>query len=128
MTVVGLLVIAVLLFLNRRGWVAAVAWLLIALIYLSEILILRNNEATLGTNEVAVFDLLVYAELLAVSLLPSLSVFPVSLCNCAFILVAVFSSQPVTTGPDSQPVLVKNLLVEPLTLQGGSDLSLGGQH
>jgi hypothetical protein len=116
-TVVGLLVIALLLFLNRRGWVAVVAWLLIGMIYLSELLILRNNGATLGTNEVAVFDLLVYAELLAVSLLPALSVFPVALTNCAFIMVAVFTLQPSSSDSISHPAYVTNLLIEPLTLQ-----------
>ena len=116
-SVVGLLVIAALLFLNRRGLVAAVAWVLIGMIYLSELLILRNNEATLGNDAVAVFDLLIYAELLAVSLLPALSVFPVALINCAFILVAIFSLRPPTSETLSQPVFLTNLLVEPLTLQ-----------
>jgi hypothetical protein len=115
-TVIGLLAIAALLFMNRRGWVTAIAWLLIVLIYLSFLLILRNNQSTLGPDEVAVFDLLIYTDLLAVSLLPPLTVFPVALLNSALILVAIFSLRS-PADAFNQPAFLTNVVVEPLTLQ-----------
>jgi signal transduction histidine kinase len=114
-TVVGLLAIGLLLFLNRKGQVAVVAWILIALMYLSVFLIL-HKQGSLDSTNVAVFDLLIYGELLAVSLLPALTVFPVALSNGAFILVAIFSLQPAANA-FSQPAFVTNVVVEPLTLQ-----------
>lgn len=114
-TVVGLAVIALLLFFNRQGWVAGVAWLLIGMIDLSVVLILLRQRG-LNTGEVAIIDLMVYTELIAVSLLPAINVFLVALGNSAFILIAIFVSHP-PSSDFSQPLFITNLVVEPITLQ-----------
>ena len=114
-TFAGLAVIAVLLFFNRQGWVAGVAWLLIAMIDLSVVLILIK-EGKLNTGEVAILDLMVYTELIAVSILPAINVFLVALSNCAFILVLTVIARP-SADAFSQPAFLTNLLIEPITLQ-----------
>ncbi|HEY7126814.1 MAG TPA: hypothetical protein VH540_22945 [Ktedonobacterales bacterium] len=114
--VVGVLVIALLLLLNRKGWVWAVAWLFIGLIFL-EVMRSLSQQGHLDSGDAAIFDLLVYADLLAVSLLPSLSVFPVALTNCALIVAAFFLLTPSSPDAATQEAFVSNLLVEPVTLQ-----------
>jgi hypothetical protein len=114
-TFAGLAVIALLLFFNRQGWVAGVAWLLIGMIDLSVVLILMK-EGKLNTGDVAILDLMVYTELIAVSILPAINVFLVALSNCAFILVLTFIARP-SADAFSQPAFLTNLLIEPITLQ-----------
>ena len=110
----GLVVIALLLFFNRQGWVAGVAWLLIGIIDLNVVLILIS-AGSMNAGDVAILDLMVYTELIAVSLLPPVNVFLVALSNSAFILVVTFIARP--SDAFAQPEFVTNLLIEPITLQ-----------
>jgi hypothetical protein len=114
-TLIGLGILALLLWFNRRGWVAVVAWLLIAVIYLVVVLLVAQ-QGGVESNDVALFDLLIYAELLAVSLLSPVTVFLVAFANCTFILIAVFAL-PHPSSSLSNPTFVTNLLMQPLTLQ-----------
>ncbi len=113
-TIVGLLFIGLLLFLNRQGWVSAVVWILVGLLYLSVIAIFRHN-GSLQISSVGVFDILIYAELLVVSLLPAYFVFLVMLSNCTLILLTLFTLAPPNAFND--PGFVTNLTVGPLVLQ-----------
>ncbi|HEY7355348.1 MAG TPA: hypothetical protein VH590_02745, partial [Ktedonobacterales bacterium] len=113
---VGLGFLVLLLFLNRRGLVSIVGGCLIALIYLSFVLILQAMPH-LDPTEVAVFDLLIYAELIAVSLLPSVSIFPVAISNCFLILLGIFGLQGSSPAGILQTRALDTYLVEPITLQ-----------
>ena len=113
---IGLVFLGLLLFLNRRGLVSVVGGVLIALIYLSFVLILRGMPR-LDPTEVAIFDLLIYAELIAVSLLPSVSIFPVAISNCFLILIGIFGLQGATPENILQTRALDTYLIEPLTLQ-----------
>ena len=113
---VGLGLLGLLLFLNQRGLVWAVGGLLIAAIYLSFVLILRGMPR-LDPAEVAIFDVLIYAELIAVSLLPSVSIFPVAISNCVLILLGIFGLQGSTPEGILQTRALDTYLVQPITLQ-----------
>lgn len=112
----GLAFLGFLIFLNQRGLVSVVGSLLIILIYLSFILILKDVPE-LDPSEVAIFDLLIYAELIAVSLLPSMSIFPVAISNCCLILLGVFGLQGAAPEAVMQTRTLDTFLVQPLTLQ-----------
>ncbi len=115
---IGLLVIGGALLLNRLGAVEVVALLLIGVIDVGYVAILVSAHATLDLLVVPVFDLLIYAVLIAVSLLPPAIVFLVAMGNVVLILGAV-SLRPHTTEFDAllQSGHIDGLLVQPITLQ-----------
>ncbi len=115
---IGLLVIGGALLLNRLGAVAVVALLLIASIDVGYVAILVSAHATLDLLVVPVFDLLVYAVLIAVSLLPPALVFLVALSNMVLIVGAVYL-RPHTPEFDAllQSGHIDGILVQPITLQ-----------
>jgi hypothetical protein len=112
----GLGFLGLLLFLNRRGLVSAVGSLLIALIYLAFILIL-GAVPRLDPAEVAIFDVLIYAELIAVSLLPAISIIPVAVANCCLIFLGIFGLQGTSPEAILQTRALDTYLIQPLTLQ-----------
>jgi len=115
---VGLLVIIGALVLNRLGWVAMVALLLIGVIDVGYVAILVSAHSTLDLLVVPVFDLLIYAVLIAVSLLPPAVVLLVAMGNVALILGAVYL-RPHTPEFDAllQSGHIDGILVQPVILQ-----------
>jgi hypothetical protein len=92
--------------------------LLIAVVDLGCGLMLLTMPMGLDVSDLPVFDVLVVSVLIAVSLLPAASVFPVAASNIAFI-VAILAFQPRT--PELNMVLSSNMgynaIVQPISLQ-----------
>jgi len=93
--VLGLFLCAIALLFNQMGKVTIVSILLIAVVDLGCGLMLLTTPMGLGVSDLPTFDVLIVSELIAVSLLPPISVFPVALSNIAFI-VADLVFQPKT--------------------------------
>src|SRR5215470_2165620 len=93
--VLGLALCAVAALFNQFGKITIVAVLLIAVIDLGCGLMLLTSPMGLDVSNLPVFDVLLVSELIAVSLLPAMSVFPVALGNILF-TVAVLLFAPRT--------------------------------
>ena len=91
--ILGLALCAIALLFNQMGKVTVVSILLIAVVDLGCGLMLLTTPMGLGVSDLPTFDVLIVSELIAVSLLPPISVFPVALSNIAFI-VADLAFQP----------------------------------
>jgi hypothetical protein len=85
----GLALCAVAALFNQLGKITIVSILLIAVIDLGCGLMLLASPMGLDVGDLPVFDVLLVSELIAVSLLPSISVFPVALSNILFILAVI---------------------------------------
>ncbi len=116
--VLGLVLCTVALLFNQMGKVTVVSILLIAVVDLGCGLMLLTTPMGLGVSDLPTFDLLVVSELIAVSLLSPMSVFPVALSNIVFI-AADLLFQPRT--PELQMVLTSsmafNTIAQPISLQ-----------
>jgi hypothetical protein len=116
--VLGLLLCAVALLFNYIGKVTVVGILLIVVIDLGCGLMLLTTPMGLGVSDLPTFDILIVSELIAVSLLTPISVFPVALSNVVFI-IADLLFQPRTT--ELQMVLSSsmgfNAIAQPISLQ-----------
>lgn len=116
--VLGLVLCAIALLFNQMGKVTVVSILLIAVVDLGCGLMLLTTPMGLGVSDLPTFDILVVSELIAVSLLPPMSVFPVALSNVVFI-AADLLFQPRT--PELQMVLTSsmgfNAIAQPISLQ-----------
>jgi hypothetical protein len=88
---IGLVVLSIALFLNRRGKISSAAWILIINIDVGlwASILTSPGPAGLTANSVPLYDLLVISELLGVSLLPPRSVFIIALCNSAFVITSL---------------------------------------
>lgn len=84
---------------NQLGKVTLVSLLLILVIDLGCGLMVLTSPTGLDVGDLPVFDVLLVSELIAVSLLPPVSVFPVALSNILFV-IAVFVFQPHTPALD----------------------------
>ncbi len=116
--VFGLILCAIALLFNQMGKVTVVSILLIAVVDLGCGLMLLTTPMGLSVSDLPTFDILVVSELIAVSLLPPISVFPVALSNIVFI-VADLMFQPRT--PELHMVLTSsmgfNTIAQPISLQ-----------
>ncbi len=116
--VLGLVLCAVALLFNQMGKVTVVSILLITVVDLGCGLMLLTTPMGLDVSDLPTFDLLVVSELIAVSLLTPISVFPVAVGNIVFI-VADLLLQPRTSG--LQMVLSSsmgfNAVAQPISLQ-----------
>ena len=116
--VLGLILCAIALLFNYMGKVTVVSILLIAVVDLGCGLMLLTTPMGLGVSDLPTFDILVVSELIAVSLLPPMSVFPVALSNIVFI-AADLMFQPRT--PELHMVLTSsmgfNAIAQPISLQ-----------
>lgn len=116
--VLGLALCAVATLFNQFGKVTIVTILLIAVIDLGCGLMLLTSPMGLDVSDLPVFDVLLVSELIAVSLLPAFSVFPVALGNMLF-TVAVLMLAPRTM--ELNMVLTSNMayntILQPLGLQ-----------
>ena len=81
--VLGLALCAVATLFNQFGKVTIVTVLLITVIDLGCGLMLLTSPMGLDVSDLPVFDVLLVSELIAVSLLPAFSVFPVALATCS---------------------------------------------
>lgn len=113
----SLLIDVVAIVLNRRGRIIAAGLLVLLMIAGSTGLGLLFLPGGLDTSALPLFDLMVQGELVAVSLLPPLSVFPVMVINCIFFW-AILAFTPHTHALDD---LLKtrgySILVVPIVLQ-----------
>ncbi len=116
--ILGLFLCAVALLFNQIGKVTVVSILLIAVVDLGCGLMLLTTPMGLGVSDLPTFDVLIVSELIAVSLLPPISVFPVALSNIAFI-IADLVFQPKTG--ELHMVLTSsmgfNAVAQPISLQ-----------
>ncbi len=116
--VLGLALCAIALLFNQMGKVTIVSILLIAVVDLGCGLMLLTTPMGLGVSDLPTFDVLIVSELIAVSLLPPMSVFPVALSNITFI-VADLVFQPKTD--ELHMVLTSsmgfNAIAQPIGLQ-----------
>jgi hypothetical protein len=116
--VLGLALCAVAALFNQFGKVTIVTVLLIAVIDLGCGLMLLTSPMGLDVSDLPVFDVLLVSELIAVSLLPAISVFPVALGNMLF-TIAVLLFAPRTM--ELHMVLTSNMayttILQPLGLQ-----------
>jgi len=116
--VLGLARCAVAALFNQFGKITIVTVLLIAVIDLGCGLMLLTSPMGLDVSNLPVFDVLLVSELIAVSLLPALSVFPVALGNILF-TIAVLMFAPRTM--ELNMVLTSNMaydtILQPIGLQ-----------
>jgi hypothetical protein len=116
--VLGLALCAVAALFNQFGKITIVTVLLIAVIDLGCGLMLLTSPMGLDVSNLPVFDVLLVSELIAVSLLPALSVFPVALGNI-FFTIAVLMFAPRTM--ELNMVLTSNMaydtILQPIGLQ-----------
>jgi hypothetical protein len=116
--VLGLALCAVAALFNQFGKITIVTILLIAVIDLGCGLMLLTSPMGLDVSSLPVFDVLLVSELIAVSLLPAISVFPVALSNMLF-TIAVLMLAHRTMGLEM--ALTSNMaydtILQPLGLQ-----------
>jgi hypothetical protein len=116
--VLGLALCAVAALFNQFGKITIVTVLLIAVIDLGCGLMLLTSPMGLDVSDLPVFDVLLVSELIAVSLLPAISVFPVALGNILF-TIAVLMFAPRTM--ELNMVLTSNMaydtILQPIGLQ-----------
>ncbi len=114
----GLALCGVAALFNQLGKITVVGIMLIAVIDLGCGLMLLTSPMGLDVSDLPVFDVLLVSLLIAVSLLPAISVFPVALSNILFI-IAVITLKPHTM--DMTMLLTSNMayntLVQPVSLQ-----------
>jgi len=114
----GLALCGVAMIFNQFGKVALVSVLLILVVDLGCGLMLLTSPMGLDVGDLPVFDVLIISLLIAVSLLPAVTVFAVALSNILFIF-AVLAFMPRT--PELNMMLASNMayntIVQPVTLQ-----------
>lgn len=116
--VLGLVLCGIAALFNQVGKITIVSILLIAVVDLGCGLMLLTSPMGLDVSDLSVFDVLLVSELIAVSLLPAISVFPVALSNILFIL-AVIALMPRTMNLNMmlESNMAYNTLVQPVSLQ-----------
>lgn len=87
--VLGLALCGLAMLFNHFGRVTVVSVLLILVVDLGCGLMLLTSPMGLDVGDLPVFDVLLVSELIAVSLLPAMSVFPVAISNVLFILLDI---------------------------------------
>jgi cell division protein FtsB len=116
--VLGLALCAVAALFNQFGKVTIVTVLLIAVIDLGCGLMLLTSPMGLNVSDLPVFDVLLVSELIAVSLLPAISVFPVALGNMLFtIVVLMFAPRTMELNMVLNSNMAYNTILQPLGLQ-----------
>jgi hypothetical protein len=116
--VLGLILCVFAMLFNRLGRLTVVSLLLIAVVDLGCGLMLLMTPMGLDVGDLPIFDVLVISELIAVSLLPAASIFPVAASNIAFI-VADLAFQPRTPGLNMMLTssMGYNAIMQPIALQ-----------
>src|SRR5258708_24040672 len=116
--VLGLAICGVAMLFNRGGKAIVSSILLIVVIDLGCGLMLLTSPMGLDVANLPVFDLLIISELIAVSLLPAGSVFPIALGNILFILADI-GLQPHTSALTRLRAsgMAYDVIVQPIGLQ-----------
>src|SRR5712692_8895255 len=116
--VLGLLICGVAMLFNRGGKAIVSSILLIVVIDLGCGLMLLTSPMGLDVANLPVFDVLIVSELIAVSLLPAVSVFPIALGNILFILGDI-ALQPHTSALNQLLAsgMAYDVIVQPIGLQ-----------
>jgi hypothetical protein len=116
--VLGLALCAVAALFNQFGKLTIVTVLLIAVIDLGCGLMLLTSPMGLDVSSLPVFDVLLVSELIAVSLLPAISVFPVALSNMLFtIVVLIFAPRTMELNMVLTSNMAYDTILQPLGLQ-----------
>ena len=116
--VLGLALCAVAALFNQFGKVTIVTVLLISVIDLGCGLMLLTSPMGLDVSSLPVFDVLLVSELIAVSLLPAISVFPVALSNMLFtIVVLIFAPRTMELNMVLTSNMAYDTILQPLGLQ-----------
>ncbi len=114
----GIALCGIAMMFNRMGKVNIVSFLLICIVDLGCGLMLLMSPMGLDVSELPIFDLLVVSELIAVSLMPAISIFPVAISNIVFI-IAMLVLMPHT--PELAMVLKSDMaydaIAQPISLQ-----------
>src|SRR5215469_15059465 len=116
--VLGLVICGVAMLFNRGGKAIISSILLIVVVDLGCGLMLLTSPMGLDVANLPVFDVLIVSELIAVSLLPAISVFPIALVNILFIFADI-AFQPHT--PALHQLLASGMaldvVAQPIALQ-----------
>jgi len=116
--ILGILLCGIAMLFNRLGHVGVVSILLICVVDLGCGLMLLDAPMGLDTSSLPVFDLLVVSELIAASLLPTASIFPVAISNILFI-IGMITFMP--HSPELTMALHSNMaydmIMQPISLQ-----------
>ena len=114
----GLVLCAIAMIFNFQGRVIVVSILLIAVVDLGCGLMLLTTPMGLDASDLPVFDVLIVSEIIAVSLISPMSVFPVALSNIVFI-IADLLFQPRTMELDMvlKSDMAYNAIAQPIALQ-----------
>ena len=116
--ILGILLCGIAMMFNRWGQVGIVSILLICVVDLGCGLMLLDSPMGLDTSSIPVFDLLVVSELIAASLLPTASIFPVAISNILFIIGMITFMRP---SPELTMALHSNMsydiIMQPISLQ-----------
>lgn len=116
--VLGLALCGVAALFNQFGKITIVTVLLIAVIDLGCGLMLLTSPMGLDVSDLPVFDVLLVSELIAVSLLPAISVFPVALSNMLFtIVVLMFAPRTMELTMVLTSNMAYNTILQPIGLQ-----------
>lgn len=116
--VLGLVLCAIAMIFNFQGRVIIVSLLLIAVVDLGCGLMLLTTPMGLDASDLPIFDVLIVSEIIAVSLISPMSVFPVALSNIVFI-IADLLFQPRTMQLDMvlKSDMAYNAIAQPISLQ-----------
>lgn len=116
--ILGILLCGIAMMFNRWGQVTIVSILLICVVDLGCGLMLLDSPMGLDVSSLPVFDLLVVSELIAASLLPTISIFPVAGSNILFIVGMIVFMPP---SPEFTMMMHSNMaydmLMQPISLQ-----------
>lgn len=116
--VLGLFICGVAMLFHRGGRATVSSILLIVVVDLGCGLMLLTSPMGLDVANLPVFDVLIVSELIAVSLLPAISVFPIAFIDILFI-IAVILFQPHT--PELNMLLASGMaldvIAQPIALQ-----------
>lgn len=116
--ILGLFICSVAMLFNRGGRATVSSILLIVVVDLGCGLMLLTSPMGLDVANLPVFDVLIVSELIAVSLLPAISVFPIALINILFIIAVILFQ---TRTPELNMLLhsgmALDIIAQPIALQ-----------
>lgn len=105
------------LVLNRQGKVMLVGVIMVIMMEMAFMAVVLSTPGGLSVRGLPTFDLMALTELVAVSLLPPKSVFPVALCNCLFTWAAITFQPRAADLAIILPRFYYNTLIQPMVLQ-----------
>ncbi len=114
----GLVLCAIAMIFNFQGRVIVVSILLIAVVDLGCGLMLLTTPMGLDASDLPIFDVLIVSEIIAVSLISPISVFPVALSNIVFIIAdLLFQPRTMELNMVLKSDMAYNAISQPIALQ-----------